>query len=51
MLPLVRYAADGQDHAYADAIAALADEFELTPEERGQLLPSGAQATFSNRVY
>jgi len=31
-------------------IEALADEFELTDEERKRLLPSGQQATFGNRV-
>lgn len=51
MLPLVRYARDGQEHVLAKAIEALADEFKLTAQERRQLLPSGAQATFNNRVY
>ena len=29
----------------------LADEFDLTEEERADLLPSGKQTTFANRVH
>lgn len=51
MLPLLKYASDGQDHSMADAVETLADQFNLTPEERTELLPSGRQARFTNRVY
>ena len=34
----------------AGAIEALADQFQLTDEEHKELLPSGGQATFDNRV-
>jgi restriction system protein len=34
-----------------DVIVRLADELKLTPEERAQLLPSGVQALFANRVH
>jgi restriction system protein len=50
MLPLLRLAADGQDHRSRDAVEILAGEFDLTPEERTELLPSGKQAVFNNRV-
>ncbi|HEX8261134.1 MAG TPA: winged helix-turn-helix domain-containing protein [Rubrobacteraceae bacterium] len=50
MLPLLRYAADEQEHSVREAIEALADQFRLTEEERKELLPSGGQATFDNRV-
>src|SRR5215210_665081 len=50
MLPLLRYAADEQEHSVREAIEALADQFRLTDEERKDLLPSGGQATFDNRV-
>src|SRR5215211_4752652 len=50
MLPLLHYAADGQEHSVRGAIETLADEFHLTDEERKELLPSGRQATFDNRV-
>lgn len=50
MLPLLQFAADQQEHALRETIDALADEFDLTDEERSELLPSGRQATFHNRV-
>lgn len=50
MLPLLKYAGDGQEHSLRETIEALADEFGLTKEERRELLPSGQQATFDNRV-
>jgi restriction system protein len=50
MLPLLRLASDGQEHALRDAIDALANEFSLTEADRKELLPSGRQATFNNRV-
>src|SRR5215210_8667092 len=50
MLPLLRLAANGEEHSLRDAIEKLADHFHLSEEERKQLLPSGAQATFDNRV-
>jgi restriction system protein len=50
MLPLLKFASDGQEHSLRGSIEALADEFDLTGEERRELLPSGQQATFDNRV-
>lgn len=50
MLPLLNLAADGEEHSLRDAIEELADHFHLSDEERKQLLPSGTQATFHNRV-
>lgn len=50
MLPLLRYAADEQEHSVREAVEELADQFHLTAEERKELLPSGRQATFDNRV-
>lgn len=50
MLPVLKLAQDGQIHRFRDAIEKLADEFSLTDEERRELLPSGAQAVFDNRV-
>lgn len=50
MQPLLAYAGDGQEHSLRETIEALADEFELTDDERRRLLPSGQQATFDNRV-
>jgi len=50
MLPLLRLAGDGRDHSLSQARGVLADEFGLTEQERRELLPSGRQATFDNRV-
>jgi restriction system protein len=50
MLPLLTLAKDGADHRISDATNALAEEFGLAPAERLVMLPSGRQATFSNRV-
>ena len=50
MLPLLRLAADGEEHSLREAIERLADEFGLNEEERKELLPSGSQARFDNRV-
>ena len=51
MLPLLKFASDGQDHSMADAVSVLADQFHLSAEEQAELLPSGRQPRFTNRVY
>ena len=50
MLPLLQLASDGNVHYIHDAVNQLADQFELTDEERAKLLPSGQQPIFYNRV-
>jgi restriction system protein len=50
MLPLLRLAGDGQDHRFRDAVERLADDLALTADDRGELLPSGQQPLFTNRV-
>jgi restriction system protein len=50
MLPLLRLASDRKEHKYRDIIENLASEFQLTDEERKELLASGNQAIFDNRV-
>ncbi|MES2709125.1 MAG: restriction endonuclease [Verrucomicrobiota bacterium] len=50
MLPLLRAAADGNEILLRDAVDRLALEFHLSREERDELLPSGRQAVFVNRV-
>lgn len=50
MLPLLEALADGQQRAMRDVTASLADRFDLTAEERQQLLPSGQNKLFVNRV-
>lgn len=50
MLPLLSFAADQQEHSLQDTVEGLAAIFALTSEEREELLPSGKQARFDNRV-
>ena len=50
MLPLLKLVSDGQEHKYRDIIENLAVKFEVTDEERKELLASGTQAIFDNRV-
>lgn len=50
MLPVLESCKQGEV-VTSDVINTLADKFQLTPEEREQLLPSGKQSTFSNRVH
>ena len=50
MLPFLRFLSDGSDHALREAEEALADHFNLTSAERAELLPSGQQGIFKNRI-
>jgi len=50
MLPLLQHFADGEEHANQETLDALAGLLQLTATERAQLLPSGKQALFTNRV-
>lgn len=50
MFPLLKLLEDGQEHSLGEAIETLASNFQMTDEERKELLPSGKQARFDNRV-
>lgn len=50
MLPLLSYTADGSEHSTRETIEHLAIHFNLTENERQELLPSGTQPIFDNRV-
>ncbi len=50
MLPLLRAAADGETRV-PDISDRLAEVFELSPDERAQMLPSGRQRLMHNRVH
>ncbi|MFZ1082461.1 MAG: restriction endonuclease [Candidatus Kryptoniota bacterium] len=50
MLPLLNAVSDGKEYPMNDLIDTLAAEFELSETERKELLPSGQQFTFGNRV-
>jgi restriction system protein len=50
MLPLMEIAADKTIHPFRDVINRLIEQFELTEEEKKELLPSGKQPIFENRT-
>ena len=50
MLPLLKFAGDKKEHSTQETIDALSEEFGLTEEEKKELLPSGKQTVFPNRV-
>ncbi len=50
MLPLLELLGDRQEHSLRESIDSLASRFKLSPEQRKELLPSGRQAVFDNRV-
>lgn len=50
MVPVLSAAADGEVRI-GDVVERLADQLGLTPEERAELLPSGKQTLFANRVH
>jgi restriction system protein len=50
MLPLLQAFADGKEHSYRAIIEKLALHFQLTEQDRQELLPSGRQPVFENRV-
>lgn len=50
MLPLLEFLGDQKEHSLRETIDHLAAQFRLTEDELKQLLPSGQQAVFNNRV-
>jgi restriction system protein len=50
MLPLLRMAADGREHSLVEARDVLAADCKLSDAELQELLPSGRQPKFANRV-
>ena len=50
MLPLLRRTVDAKEHAMQNLVAELATEFVLTDAEKRELIPSGGQFVFANRV-
>ncbi len=50
MLPFLKYISDGQEYLFRNIVDFLATEFNLSEEEKKELLPSGQQAVFDNRV-
>ncbi len=50
MLPLLRHLEDGRERTNQEILEVLGQDFGLTEEEREQLLPSGRQPIFTNRL-
>lgn len=50
MLPMLKLAADEKVWSLANARETLVRDFQLTSEEQAEMLPSGRQARFANRV-
>jgi restriction system protein len=50
MLPLLNFAMDGNEHSQSEAANALSHHFAITESDRREMLPSGRQTRFDNRV-
>jgi restriction system protein len=50
MLPLLKIAGDGKEHSLTVSMETLAQQFGLDEQDRKELLPSGKQRKFDNRV-
>ena len=50
MLPLLKVVNDEQEHRFRDLIETLSEYFGLDDNQRKELLPSGSQLIFDNRV-
>lgn len=50
LLPTLELADDGAEHSLAQAREVIADRFHLTEADRAEILPSGRQRRFDNRV-
>jgi restriction system protein len=50
MLPLLQHIKDKKEYSLREIVDELAAHFKLTTEERNELLPSGTQSLFYNRV-
>lgn len=50
MRPMLAHIADGQPYRMAELYRALAEHFSLTPQDTEELLPSGKQAKYHNRI-
>jgi restriction system protein len=50
MHPLLVHVSDGKEHPNQETLKSLSEHFQLTDEELAQLLPSGLQSIFTNRI-
>lgn len=51
MLPLLELLGDGATRQFSEVVPALADEFDLSPEEREHRIPSRRMTTIRSRTY
>lgn len=49
-LPMLSLAADGKVHSLQEAYGALAEHFKLTDADQKEMLPSGTQVIYKNRI-
>src|SRR5260370_41955262 len=50
MLQFLKIAADGSEHNLSETIETLAQQFDVSDQARKEILPSGRQRRFDNRV-
>ena len=50
MLPLLRLVNDGKEHSISEWREKVAQQYKLTEDELKELIPSGRQSLFTNRV-
>lgn len=50
MLPLLKITSDESEHDHSEVRDALAAQFDISDSEKKEMLPSGKQARFDNRV-
>jgi len=50
MLPLLKFASDQKEHSVHEAVKFLAHQFKLSEDDKKEMLPSGQQEVFVNRV-
>ena len=50
MLPMLKHLSDGKQHSLSETHDALAKHFKLTDNQLRELLPSGRQPVFRNRI-
>ena len=50
-LPLLEFAGDGAEHSLSKARDFLKHSFDMTDEDFAELLPSGKQSKYANRIH
>jgi len=50
LLPMLKILADGEEQTMQSIVRRIVDEFNLSEDEKGELLPSGQQTIIANRI-